>query len=278
MTPDVCRRRFVAAAATLTLMFGVAVWGQSKGEPAARDADEAFDVISVKRHPGERARNASAMRPGGRFQSESSLRQLIRYAYQLQPYQRVVGSSAILDQLFVIEARVAPERVRGRDGHFPMVRALLRDRFKLRVRFEDETQTVAAIVRRADRLGPNLRALPYDCAAPRPEPSPDPPPAPCVLTIIDGRLKAIVSSMEDFARRLSLSGGAFVDATGLTGPFQIEMQFDPASLNDKYASATPSEFPSLADAMQKDLGLGLENRRRPVPVLIVESVEAPTEN
>ena len=91
-------------------------------------------------------------------------------------------------------------------------------------------------------------------------------------------LEKIVSSMEDFARRLSLSGGAFVDATGLTGPFQIEMQFDPASLNDKYASATPSEFPSLADAMQKDLGLGLENRRRPVPVLIVESVEAPTEN
>src|SRR5688572_19304755 len=67
MTFDVCTRRFVAAAATLTLMFGVAVWGQSKGEPAARDADEAFDVISVKRHPGERARNASAMHPGGRL-------------------------------------------------------------------------------------------------------------------------------------------------------------------------------------------------------------------
>src|SRR5687767_2666024 len=34
-------------------------------------------------------------------------------------------------------------------------------------------------------------------------------------------------------------------------PFQIEMQFDPTSLNDKYASATPSEFPSPADALQK---------------------------
>ena len=58
----------------------------------------------------------------------------------------------------------------------------------------------------------------------------------------------------------------------------MEMRFDPESLNEKYAGATPSQLPSFADALRVELGLRLETQRRTVPTLVVENVEVPTEN
>ena len=266
--------RSFARALAFIVLSTIGISAQSSPKSSVRKADETFDVVSIRPHEG-RIRNASIMRPGGRFQSESTLRQLIRYAYGLEPYQRLTGSSDILDRQFVIEARVAPERVSATGSHLPMVRALLAERFKLRVRFEDEIQTVATIVRReSDKPGPRLRALTHDCRLPSP---PEKAP-PCTLAIIDGHLKAVVPNMADFARRLSYSGRAFVDGTGLTGPYELEMYFDSATLDERVAGATPSQFPSFAEALQKDLGLRLESQRRPVPALIVEHVEPPTQN
>jgi len=267
--------RSFAWALAVTVLSAIGLSAQSSPESSARRTADTFDVVSIRPHEGP-VRNASAMRPGGRFQSESTLRQLIRYAYGLEPSQQLAGTSDVLDRQFVIEARVAPERVSATGSHLPMVRALLAERFKLRVRFEDEIQTVATIVRReSDKPGPRLRALTHDCRLPSPPEDKRPP---CTLAIIDGHLKAVVPNMADFARRLSYSGRAFVDGTGLTGPYELEMYFDSATLDERVAGATPSQFPSFAEALQKDLGLRLETQRRPVPALIVEHVEPPTKN
>ncbi|MGH9236726.1 MAG: TIGR03435 family protein [Vicinamibacterales bacterium] len=202
--------RSFARALAFIVLSAIGLSAQSSPESSARRTDDTFDVVSIRPHEG-RVRNASAMRPGGRFQSESTLRQLIRYAYGLEPYQRLAGTSDVLDRQFVIEARVAPERVSATGSHLPMVRALLAERFKLRVRFEDEIQTVATIVRReSDKPGLRLRALTHDCRLPSPPEDKRPP---CTLAIIDGHLKAVVPNMADFARRLSYSGRAFVRGT-----------------------------------------------------------------
>jgi uncharacterized protein (TIGR03435 family) len=40
----------------------------------------------------------------------------------------------------------------------------------------------------------------------------------------------------------------------------------------------PSELPALSTALNEQLGLKLESRRGPVDVLVIESVQQPTEN
>lgn len=202
------------------------------------------------------------------------------FAYALEPYQRVVGTSRILDERFVIDAKVASDQELARaDSHLPMVRALLAQRFKLRTRFETEIQNVTVIVRRqSDAPGPNLRPQPQSCVFPRSWLSPDDASPRCSFTITDGHLKGVISSMNDFARYITqLFGGVYVDETELSGAFQVEMRFDPASFGEKFAGA-PSSFPSFSEALRKDLGLRLETQRRTMQVLVVESVEMPTDN
>lgn len=275
-----CCQYFVAIVMALLACAGVTPAAQSNPGTPAVVAGGVWDVISIRPRPAGPVRNVSSMLPGGRFHSESTLRQLIRYAYGLQPSQHLVGASKVLDERDVIDAQAIAEQALTADSHLPMVRALLADRFKLRVRIEKEVRVVAAIVRRqSDGPGPHLRALTEDCAVARQQESDALQNRPrCTFTLIDGQLKAVVPNMADFARRLSYAGRAFVDETGLNGPFEIEMRFDPASLNEKYAEATPSQLPSFADALRTELGLRLETQRRPVSMLIVENVEVPTPN
>ena len=92
-------------------------------------------------------------------------------------------------------------------------------------------------------------------------------------------------TIDEFAK-LFLSGyrGRFViDKTGLAGRFNIHLEeeisaetrqrFDPnADLFD------PSTAPPLPEALEKQLGLKLESAKGPVELLIIDSIERPSEN
>jgi uncharacterized protein (TIGR03435 family) len=66
------------------------------------------------------------------------------------------------------------------------------------------------------------------------------------------------------------AGRPVVDATDLTGSFDLNMKFTPDDAADPTGSA------SLFTAIQEQLGLRLESRRAPVNVLVIESAERPT--
>jgi uncharacterized protein (TIGR03435 family) len=75
-----------------------------------------------------------------------------------------------------------------------------------------------------------------------------------------------------------------VDATGLSGRFDMTINFSPAGLvptprSQSDEAADPSGAITLADALKSQLGLKVETRKVMAPVLIVDHVNAtPTEN
>ena len=59
--------------------------------------------------------------------------------------------------------------------------------------------------------------------------------------------------------------------------FTIRTQFSPAAALRPRPNTDPS-LGSLATDLDEQLGLKLESRRGPLDVLVIDSVEAPTEN
>ena len=75
------------------------------------------------------------------------------------------------------------------------------------------------------------------------------------------------------------SGRYVVDKTGLTGRYDFELRWTPASTpEDTHAESPDSGAPSLFTAVQEQLGLKLEPTKAPVDVLVVDSAKPPTPN
>lgn len=224
--------------------------------------------------------------PSGQFNGDAPLRNFISWAYALQPYQRIEGSFPELDQWFTIVAK-APGSVKpsamGVIGEFNlMLQSLLADRFKLKLRSEPRQETVY-ILRRIDSgsLRPTIKVLDVDCSPASRAPA-DPLPRGCgtQIAITNGKMAAYVATMANFAWAMSqMAERPIVDETGLAGPLELAMTFDPASLSPRpRSSPLTAQLPAFTDALRDDLGLKLESERRDVPALIVEHVESPTPN
>ena len=83
-----------------------------------------------------------------------------------------------------------------------------------------------------------------------------------------------------------------VNETALDGDFDLDVTYTPDSSTSGAALASsvaapapppgafapPSDRPSLFTAMQDDLGLKLDSRRRVVDVLVIDRIERPSEN
>src|SRR5688572_13108542 len=109
--------------------------------PAA-DPAPAFEVASIKENKGTEMGRFIRRQPGGRFNvTNMNLRELIRFAYQVQPYQ-VEGvpdwaNSAAYDIVAKAEHDPPPAAPgSGPDQMTLMLRTLLAERFKLSIRRE----------------------------------------------------------------------------------------------------------------------------------------------
>jgi uncharacterized protein (TIGR03435 family) len=207
------------------------------------------------------------------------VRNLIRNAYNIQPYQFVGGPSWIDEDRFDIVAKMADSDVpadgRVRQETFMLrLQTLLADRFKLVVRREKrEVPVFALVTARSDgKLGPGLRLATNVCAeAARTN---TPPPAspterPCGIRVNMGKVMAGGTLMSDFARNMSgLVNRVIVDKTGLTGRYDFDLEWTPDPTADVAG-------PSIFTAFEEQLGLKLESTRGPIDALIIDSVERP---
>ena len=64
-----------------------------------------------------------------------------------------------------------------------------------------------------------------------------------------------------------------VDQTGLQGTFDFKLDWTPAVRTASTEPAASPDGPTLFDAMETQLGLKLENKQLPLPVVIIDSVE-----
>lgn len=78
----------------------------------------------------------------------------------------------------------------------------------------------------------------------------------------------------------SLSGVLFhpvIDDTGLTGVFDLKMEWTPEPPAGE-APAVDGGGPSIFTAIQEQLGLRLEAKKAPAPVVVIEKIDRPSEN
>jgi len=256
-----------------------------------------FEVASVKRNTGSDDRSFYRVPQQGQISiTNGELRRIIGTAYginvALERYLMTGGPADLLSTRFDITAK-PPEN--APPGTAPlMLRTLLAERFKLHARLERrEIPAYALVIAREGRLGPDLRPTTHDCTAFRAARSKGGPSAPprdakgrelCTQEIIrsstanDTGFRPIAGMLERQAGPLSdllraIQGRAdrpIADATRLTGAY--EWQFVASLTNES------SEQPSLHVALEEQLGLKLEPRTERYEVLVIDSVQMPTED
>ena len=269
-----------------------------------------FDVASIRRNQQAEAARASippnvtvyAARsqtlPGGRFLGRGmSARELIRdaYGYRNRPQSDLVGAPRwIDDERYDVEAKASVDFPPSTSVGLPpagqaALRALLAERFNLRVRVEMQRRPVYELVmQRADgRLGPNLVPSKGGCVSfferepvnvgmviAKPsadEPAPLPP---CGTAASAGAILAQNMTLSDFVRILQVRpqiNRTVIDRTGLTGRFDITIRADSG------ASAA-GLLPPLQPWIESQLGLTLRDAEAPVEILVIEHIDRPTEN
>jgi len=251
----------------------------------------AFEVVSVK--PNTTGRNAGiAQQPGGRFvATEITLKRLMQYAYRGN--QQFIGGPAWLDtDRWDIEAKAAEGTVLPRAGLLDMaappdtlalmVQSLLEDRFKLKTHTETRELPLYELV--VAKGGPKVK-LSEDQT----------PPASLVgsgggrgsvvprggIRIGNNDFEAPAQSISILAAAMSalFSDRPVIDKTGLKGLYDIKLQWDRnAGLNANSTAPSAAPGPPLPAALEEQLGLRLQSGKGPLPVLVIDSVERPSDN
>jgi uncharacterized protein (TIGR03435 family) len=307
-------RRFFDARSMvrITLLFvGVSGALTLAQAPSTDAAAPVSYVASVKRSSGDGPGGRIMMQPGRIVISGMPVRTLIRQAYgQLQDFQIVGGPNWMNSDRFDIEAKLE-DTAPSAEANRAMQQQLLVDRFKLKFHRETrELPVFALVLMRSDgKLGSGLKPSAPDCkeqmlAGARGRGGPPPgarggqPPSPTAVPFDGpvpcgtrgggpGRLRAGGMTMATFATMLSgPTQRVVVDKTGLTELYDLDLTYTPSP--DQMPTGAPPpgvelppvdpNGPSLFTALQEQLGLKLESQRGPVDVLVIESLEPPTEN
>lgn len=282
------------------LMLSSALSASQASSNSAREPS--FEVASVRQNTTGDTRTSSSPglmpnpfgrvtpRPGLVTISNMSLKDLIAVAYGINPslvLQLITGGpQRILATRFDIVAR-PPEGAPASET-LPMLRALLADRFKLRVHFERRDRPVYALVMaRQGEFGRRLQPSDIDCTVPgtpndaaalSPTPSRADGRPVCRRNVYEfgkpgsgditmsdiSPLRSLIVRIQSFVDR------PLIDATGLTGSFEWSVSFA--------TSAESTSAPVIYTALQEQLGIRAERRTAPFEVLVIDSVEMPTLN
>jgi uncharacterized protein (TIGR03435 family) len=277
-------------------------------DPATGARDPVFEVASVKANKSGDNRIGLGFQPGGRFRATNvPLRELISAAYgtpqPLPAFQISGGPKWIESERFDIVAKAAGDPQPGPNGPPPemflMLRSLLAERFQLVVHRESKELPIYTLVmaRSDGKLGPQMHASATDCAAlmsaMRARGGPPAPPAPgermpCGMRMFPGNLSGGASTTAQLTNVLArFVSRTVVDQTGLTGAFDLDLQWTPDQMPQGRGDPPPGapplpaidpNGPSIFTAVQEQLGLKLESTKGPVDVLVIDRVEHPTED
>ena len=205
----------------------------------------------------------------GRIQILSAtLNGLLTLAFQVQARMLVGGPKWMDEDRFDVIAKTSaldlPDDVLG-----GMLKKVLVENFHLATHTEDQSVPVYTLLAgKAPKLKPSGGTGRSECK------------------IVQAEHRSYVctnTTMQQFAEQLPGVAGAYVyrpmlDLTGIRGAFDFQLWWTPkGQLSSPSAAAdaatTPVEELTLSEALDKQLGLKLEQQKRPVPVLVIDRVE-----
>jgi uncharacterized protein (TIGR03435 family) len=221
----------------------------------------AFDVASVK--PALHGRDAAGWSrssvdvpsPGRLLAENSSLDELIRFAYDLKEYQ-ISGPAWLNDESECFDIVAKAPSGYSRDQVRIMLQTLLMERFKMAA--HRETKVLPIYELSVGKNGPRLQAA--DPASRKRTSSGG------------GSITATRVTMADFAYELSRQlNRPVLDKTGIGGAFDITLRYT----QDEDAA---SPVPPLFAAIENTLGLRVLSAKGPIAILVIDHIEkAPTE-
>jgi uncharacterized protein (TIGR03435 family) len=265
-----CRGVFGFVFAVVVLLVVISARGQ---QPGSTPRGPTFEVVSVKpNQSGSLGIQLDIPAPDRFTATNVPLRDLIRFAYDVQDTRLVGGPDWIRSERFDVVAKSEqPFPAWGPAGPpmplLLMLRTLLADRFGVVVH-------------------PETRELPNQAPGRRggPPPAPGNPAQPvCGMRIGPGQMVMGGTPMSQFATVLSnFVQRVVIDRTQLAGTFDFRLSWTPDRIPQGApppgAPALPPidpNGPSLFAALQEQLGLKLESTRAPLDVLVIDRAERP---
>jgi uncharacterized protein (TIGR03435 family) len=266
---------------------GAASTSSSEAGPAdPANKIPAFAVVSVHPNKLNDGRWRVRFTSDGYSARGMTLGQLLQEAYGIFEADRISGEPKwVNSERYDIEAKVDDADVSrledlDRDQRERMVQALLADRFQLKAHREFKDRPIYALV--VAKNGPRLQKSKHEeenrgkmkgmgGVVTRGRP---------------GQLTVEWDTMAGFAQLLTQQlDRKVVDKTELTGRYDFKLDWTPedraapiGSGPNGTASVPDSSSPSIFTAVQEQLGLKLEPQTGPVEILVIDSVEMPSEN
>jgi uncharacterized protein (TIGR03435 family) len=253
-----------------------------------------FDVAVIKLSQLD-TQPRTRLLPGGRIEGDGlTMQQIMQLAWDITTDELVANTPrwwnetkySILAQTSTAVSGVGQETNVDVDDLKAMLRQLVTERFQLKSHYEDRPVTAYTLVADSPKLA---KADPANRTGFREGP------APGQRDQRNQVLTRMVSvrnmSMSQFAEDLQRIAGGYIrvpvdDQTGLDGSYDFTLAFSPIGLLNARGggpggggaptvgdASDPTGGLSLFDAVNRQLGLKLEMRKRPMKVLVIDSIQ-----
>jgi uncharacterized protein (TIGR03435 family) len=219
-----------------------------------------FDVASVKPDAttvgGVYNANLGRIQHGELSMANVTLSEAVRYAWGINNDNQVSGPEWIKNKTirYKIDAKTSPET--PREQILLMLQSLLSERFQLKT--HTEQREIAHL-----ELAPGKKEMKIHPAQEGSDGSKNRNGYGHIVS--NGMtMEVLTTILSRFLRQ------PILDRTGLQGRYAIDLQWSPEPRTPEEAPGDPS-IPTIYAAVQEQLGLRLEARKTPLPVIVVEA-------
>jgi uncharacterized protein (TIGR03435 family) len=242
--------------------------------PMAADAKPVFEVMTIKPSPPEQQGKLFTVRGGSFVTVNTTLMDLIKFAYGVQDKQVANLPDWASSQKFDLDGKPDVPGMPDPDQLRNMVKQALGDRFQLK--FHDDKKEMSAYVLSVAKGGEKMKKS-----------DPDAGPLPGLFFRGLGVLTVTNATMEDFCHLMqsAVLDRPVVDQTELQGRYNFllkwtpdESQFGGMGIKVPPPSDAADAPPPLYTAITEQIGLKLEAGKAPVQVLVVDHVDHPSAN
>jgi uncharacterized protein (TIGR03435 family) len=227
-------------------------------------------VASIRPHAPNDDRFSVRPPSNGRFTAIGSVAKLVvMLAYDVQESQITGGESWFGTEKWDIEAKSDDGGKHNLEETRRMLQNLLEERFALRV--HRETRERPAYVLTAAKGGPKLKVPEHTGS-----------------TNIRVTGNSISVERGDLSRMIQLLSSALgmpvVDRTGLSGLYDIQLQWDEAPIPSggviglDAPAAPDTDHGSIFTAIEQTLGLRLVSERAPVEIIVIDHIKKASQN
>jgi uncharacterized protein (TIGR03435 family) len=231
----------------------------------AQTAKPSFEAASIKLNPKSGSPSSLSV-AGNRYRATGvTLRRLIMEAYNLRDWQLTGGPSWITTDQWDVEAVADdgtliqffnPEDPSRPTAGSLMMQSLIENRFQFK--FHRDMKQLPVYELTVTKTGPKFK----------PSTDQQMPNIRLGIREIDVQAEPFATFAYDLSRFLDRP---LINKVDLTGLYDVKLQWNP----DVEAE---SDKPSLFTALQEQLGLKLESAKESVQIMVIDSVEKPSEN